>query len=227
MSLIDEFVCLGHTIEEEEETMEIRPKQGLGPLNLCDPVGLVLDCLHDLPDAKKIDVCMVQEDPLSACFTLEVPKLALRLVFEPHSQTLVAIEVMDLQLICCSYRGSAFSSGIAGGLPDYHKVSQLFGPSTPPKIGSDRECVVEYRGCAFICQLTRDTERRGGKEKRSIEDLEGLLVQRVFLYAGNSFRESIQVKSDVESQIEADPEKGVFIKHSNCWITFQDYAQDV
>jgi hypothetical protein len=193
--------------------MEVRPRLGVGPFVLGDCVCEVLKGLEGLAEARKVDVGIVQQDPMAACFVLEVAKLALRLVFEPVRQVLVAIEVMDVEMISLSYRGKVLSSGQGGYPVSCRKVCQLFGPTKPIRVEGEVG-VLEYRGCAFVTGNSQDEER---------------LVQRMFVYAGSSFRESVAVKDtdDVEVEVEAVLGKGIRVEERKAWITFDDYAQDV
>jgi hypothetical protein len=215
---LSDYVCIS-----VGQRMEIRPQYGLGNLKLGDTISSIISAIP--VDQKSSEFSILQHDPLTACFHFEIPKLALRLLFEPVTQRLVVIEMLDLMCLNSNYDGKILSCQMSEK-PDFKMVYALFGPTKPGKIEKEaRLYVLNYPGCAILFDIPPGLDL---EQPKIIErNLGSFLVNRIVLFKGNSFEESIRVVQDVEADISVEIGKGIKIEKSGMWLTFDDFVQDV
>jgi hypothetical protein len=229
------------------DRFEIQPSVGLGCLQLGCTIGEIIHAINtQLLEAGKVQLHYLVEDPLAADIEVFLTKPQIKLLFDPVSQRLRTIDLMDLMALSTAYSGKEYTT-IMSALPDFRTTYRIFGPTYPGKLDLEAKVfALEYPGCAILFDLPSELiSTWEGKVRDEGAKLTGLKPEdlglpkdmmmnatRMLIYAGRTYEESLAIHASIRAtaiacNIIAQPGKGICFEALGAWITFDDHAQDV
>lgn len=128
---------------------------------------------------------------LNVDLIINIPLSGLRLIFDPISQRLKAIEIFNMKLVRLRYCGNYFNSPEI--LPSIEQIENSFG-STHPAVydASKNSFALNFRGLTFYFHVdskTQPNQANHGLSSLHFGPGNSPIVTRMTLYCGNSFHD--------------------------------------